>query len=99
MPHFEVDVPIHHIAHPELQGVHVFTGVAESSREALQLAHQVYDHAVHAHQSGSEIPDRRPDGWAARGLRPGWQLDWASAKVGRWDDPHRWTRGHCPFGR
>jgi hypothetical protein len=90
LPLFEVDVPIRNTAGG--RGVHVFTGRADSRSAAVKAAHEVYDQAAAAWQAGSQIPDMRPDGWTARGYRPGWVLDWQQATAGCWDDPLSWTR-------
>ncbi|MFE1884167.1 hypothetical protein [Streptomyces diastatochromogenes] len=52
----------------------------------------MYDAALAAQQAGLENPRKRSDGWAARGLRPGWELDWKAATAGRWNDPYSWVR-------
>ncbi|MFF3589499.1 hypothetical protein ACFYYI_20370 [Streptomyces sp. NPDC002387] len=87
---YEVDVPTTN--GDGLRGVHVFTGRAESSASALRLAQEVYAAAVAARQAGLEIPRMRPDGWVARGIRPGWEPDWSAATAGRWSDPHSFVR-------
>jgi hypothetical protein len=88
LPYWEVDVPIHHTTDKDRpRGLHIFTGKASSHSDAVRIAHEVYDQALAAIQAGIEIPGKRPDGWAARGLRPGWELDWTAAKVGLWGDP------------
>ncbi|MEU7158886.1 hypothetical protein [Streptomyces chrestomyceticus] len=92
LPYFEVDVPIRSTAPPGLRGVHVFTGPADSRSAAVRIAHEVYDAARAAQQAGGEIPRGRPDGWGARGYRPGWELDWAAATAGRWNTPYSWAR-------
>ncbi|MFJ4917667.1 hypothetical protein [Streptomyces sp. NPDC088726] len=92
---YEVDVPIH-TNDRALHGVHVFTGKASSVTEALTRAHQVYDAAFAAQQAGLEVPGRQDGGWGARGVRDGWELDWASAQAGRWFDPYSWT-GEKPY--
>ncbi|WP_260868032.1 hypothetical protein [Streptomyces sp. SAJ15] len=95
MPHrefYEVDVPIHDTATPTRRGLHVFTGEADSPAAALRRAHEVYDAALAAHQAGLEIPGKQPDSWGARGLRPGWALEWPAAKAGLWRNPLSWTR-------
>ncbi|MER6916091.1 hypothetical protein ABT354_30845 [Streptomyces sp. NPDC000594] len=92
MPHtefYEVDVPIRNTNHPARQGVHVFTGVADSPTAALRRAHEVYDAALTAHAAGREIPGRQPDSWGARGLRPGWELEWPAATAGPWHETPR----------
>ncbi|MGW7820156.1 hypothetical protein ACWGLF_18970 [Streptomyces puniciscabiei] len=68
--------------------MHVFTGPADSRSAALRIAHEVYDAARAARKAGLEIPDKRPDGWGARGYRPGWEPDWLSATAGRWNNPY-----------
>jgi hypothetical protein len=90
LPLFEVDVPIRNTAGG--CGVHVFTGRADSRHAAVKAAHEVYDQAAAAWQTGVEIPDTRPNGWTARGYRPGWVLDWQAATAGCWDDPPGRTR-------
>ncbi|MFI5621736.1 hypothetical protein [Streptomyces sp. NPDC051567] len=89
--YFEVDVPIHSTATPGLHGVHVFTGRADNETTAVQAAHEAYDAARAARESGREIPHGQPDGWGARGYRPGWELDWPAAKAAPWKSPHSWT--------
>ncbi|AVH61885.1 MULTISPECIES: hypothetical protein [Streptomyces] len=92
LPYFEVDVPIKSTDQPGLRGVHVFTGPADSRSSAVRIAHEVYDAARAAQEAGFEIPGKRPDGWGARGYRPGWEPDWLSATAGRWNDPCSWLR-------
>ncbi|MGW2707316.1 hypothetical protein [Streptomyces sp. NPDC001340] len=87
---YEVDVPIRNAA--GLRGVHVFTGHADNRSAAVRIAHEVYDAARAAQLAGLEIPGKRPDGWAARGCRPDWELDWKAATAGRWNDPYSWAR-------
>ncbi|WP_331720267.1 hypothetical protein OG985_50030 (plasmid) [Streptomyces sp. NBC_00289] len=92
LPFFEVDVPIKSTDQPDRRGVHVFTGPADSRSSAVRIAHEVYDAARAAQEAGLEIPGKRPDGWGARGYRPGWEPDWLSATAGRWNDPYSWLR-------
>ncbi|MEU5632122.1 hypothetical protein ACH47C_23425 [Streptomyces rishiriensis] len=87
----EVDVPIHDTTDPDRRGLHVFTGVADSLTAALRRAHEVYDAALAAQQAGLEIPGKQPDSWGARGVRPGWQMEWPAAKAGLWHNPVSWT--------
>ncbi|MBY8889087.1 hypothetical protein K7472_30210 [Streptomyces sp. PTM05] len=91
LPYFEVDVPIHRTGQPGLNGVHIFTGRADSRSAAVRIAHEVYDAARAAAAAGREIPHGRPDGWGACGYRPGWELDWPAATADRWNNPS-WTR-------
>ncbi len=83
--YFQVDVPTRNAAQPDRCGLHVFTGAAETETEALRMARETCDAAVAAHAAGSAIPRRRPDGWGARGVRSGWELDWAAATVAVWE--------------
>lgn len=92
LPYYEVDVPIRNTT--GASGLHVFTGQAANRREAVRIAHEVYDAARAAQQAGHNIPSKRSDGWGARGVRPGWEPDWSAATAGRWDDPFSWTRAH-----
>ncbi|MFF7987008.1 hypothetical protein ACFZDK_49380 [Streptomyces sp. NPDC007901] len=92
LPVYEVDVPIRSITLPGLSGVHVFTGPADSRSAALRIAHEAYAAARAAQEAGLEIPGKRPDGWGARGYRPGWEADWLSATAGRWNNPYSWIR-------
>ncbi|MBK3567830.1 hypothetical protein [Streptomyces sp. MBT62] len=94
LPFYEVDVPISNPAQPGLSGVHVFTGPAASTGEAVRLAHGAYTDAVAAQQAGLEIPRRRPEGWSARAVRPGWEPDWPAASAGPWGDPFSWRHPH-----
>ncbi|WP_432038664.1 hypothetical protein [Streptomyces cucumeris] len=89
---YEVDVPIHKIPNPALRGLHVFTGEAGSPTTALRRAHEVYDAALAAQQAALEIPGKQPDGWGARGLRHGWEMEWTAAKADGWNNPVSWTR-------
>ncbi|WP_198655463.1 hypothetical protein [Streptomyces geranii] len=90
MPYYEVDVPISN-TRQGLRGVHVFTGQADSPGTAVRLAHEAYDAARSAQQAGLAIPGSRPDGWGARGYRPGWEPDWPAATADRWKSPYSWT--------
>jgi hypothetical protein len=90
LPYFEVDVPIRSTETPGLEGVHVFTGQADSRSAAVKAAHEVYDAARAAAEAGLEIPHGRPDGWGACGYRPGWELDWPATKAGPWRSPYSW---------
>ncbi|MFI6658092.1 hypothetical protein ACIBL8_21515 [Streptomyces sp. NPDC050523] len=79
---WEVDVPIQD---PDglRTGVHVFTGLASDRYAAIAAARSVVDEALEHLHSGREIPvppSPRID-WAARGLRPGWELRWEGAKA------------------
>ncbi|WP_346767361.1 hypothetical protein [Streptomyces sp. C1-2] len=91
-PNYEVDVPIRSTETPGLEGVHVFTGWADSRSAALKAAHEVYDAA----KAGREIPHGGPGGWSACGYRPGWELDWPAATAGPWNDPYSWLNS-SPF--
>ncbi|MFD3565449.1 hypothetical protein ACFWVU_38165 [Streptomyces sp. NPDC058686] len=95
-PYYEVDVPIRSTETPGLEGVHVFTGWADSRGAAVKAAHEVYDAARAAAEAGREIPHGRPDGWCACGYRPGWELDWLAATAGPWRSPYSWLNSK-PF--
>ncbi|MEU5397323.1 hypothetical protein [Streptomyces tibetensis] len=96
LPYFEVDVPIRSTETPGLEGVHVFTGQADSRSAAVKAAHEVYDAARAAVEAGLEIPHGHPDGRGACGYRPGWELDWPAAKAGPWRSPYSWFNS-SPF--
>ncbi|MGQ7754411.1 hypothetical protein ACUN29_39190 (plasmid) [Streptomyces sp. WC2508] len=70
------------------QGLHVFTGRAAGPGEALAAAHNAYDRAVQHMSAGLPAPDDSSDGWAARGLRPDWVLDWHKATATAWVNPN-----------
>ncbi|MFI5689446.1 hypothetical protein [Streptomyces sp. NPDC051636] len=76
--------------YPDRRGLHVFTGVADSPAAALRRAHEVYDAALVAHTADSRS-GKQPDSWGARGLRPGWQMEWPAARAGLWNNPVSWT--------
>ncbi|MEK9522739.1 hypothetical protein ACIOMM_12415 [Streptomyces sp. NPDC087908] len=82
--YFQVNVPIKNSVRPEQCGLHVLTGPAETWSDALRIARETCDTAAAAQEAGFPIPRRRPDGWGARGLRPGWVLDWKAATVDAW---------------
>ncbi|MDJ0385250.1 hypothetical protein [Streptomyces sp. G-G2] len=88
MRRYEVDVPIHHEADQDRRGLHVFTGRAAGPGEALAAAHRAYDRAVQYVSAGLPAPDGSRDGWAARGLRPDWVLDWHKATTKAWVNPN-----------
>ncbi|NEA15427.1 hypothetical protein [Streptomyces halstedii] len=90
LPYFEVNVPMRSTVRTGVRGLHVFTGRADSRSSALRIAHEVYDAARAASEAGREIPHGRPDGWGARGFRPGWELDWTAAKAAPWRSPYSW---------
>ncbi|KOX19220.1 MULTISPECIES: hypothetical protein [unclassified Streptomyces] len=83
--YFQVNVPIRNSVQPEQCGLHVFTGPADTWSEALRIARETCDAAAAARDAGSALPRRRPDGWGARGLRPGWVFDWTAATVDAWE--------------
>ncbi|MFL3870565.1 hypothetical protein LT966_28685 [Streptomyces griseobrunneus] len=89
-PYYEVDVPIRNTEAPGLEGVHVFTGWADSRAAAVQAAHTAYDAARTAAEAGQAIPHRGPDGWHCCGYRPGWELDWSTATASPWRSPYSW---------
>ncbi|WP_316779638.1 hypothetical protein [Streptomyces sasae] len=79
---WEVDVPIRHRADGRT-GVHVFAGPATDSAAALAHARRVYNEALEHVQHGREIPfpEQTRWAWAARGLRPDFELQWKEAQV------------------
>lgn len=88
MRRYEVDVPIHHATDQDRRGHHVFTGRAAGASEALAAAHHAYDRAVQHVSAGLPAPDDSSDGWAARGLRSDWVLDWHKATTKAWVNPN-----------
>ncbi|MCX5207605.1 hypothetical protein OG897_40150 [Streptomyces sp. NBC_00237] len=84
---FEVDVPIHSLSTPALTGVHVFVGLADSPATALRRAHEAYDAALTAQQTGQKMPGMQAGDWGARGLRTGWELEWPAATTSYWNSP------------
>ncbi|CAM5671178.1 hypothetical protein ACFV2S_06390 [Streptomyces sp. NPDC059695] len=90
MAYYEVNVPMRSVVGDS--GIHVFTGTAADAGAALRIAQQTYRAAQEAQHAGRAIPGKRPDGWAARGYRPGWQLDWRAATAALWRDMHGWPR-------
>ncbi|MER6466098.1 hypothetical protein ACWC4D_23885 [Streptomyces sp. NPDC001288] len=89
--HYEVDVPIRNLHSPGRDGLHVFTGRADSSDAAFRAAHAAYESARAADEAGLEVPRVRSGGWAARGYRPGQVLDWTAATVSPWRSPYGWA--------
>lgn len=85
LPYYEVSVPMRSTT--GARGVHVFTGRADSRSAAIRIARDTYRAAHTAQQAGRRNPGRRPDGWAARGYRAGWKLDWRAATALLWQDP------------
>ncbi|MFJ2778238.1 MULTISPECIES: hypothetical protein [unclassified Kitasatospora] len=90
--YFEVNVPMRSAVQTGVRGLHVFTGRADSRSAALRIAHEVYDATRAATEVGRKVPHGRPDGWGARGFRPGWALDWPAATAGRWANLYRSTK-------
>ncbi|MGW1819293.1 hypothetical protein ACWCQM_37785 [Streptomyces sp. NPDC002125] len=88
MRRYEVDVPIHHATDQDRRGHHVFNGRAAGPGEALAAAHSAYDRAVQYVSAGRPAPDDSSNGWAARGLRPDWVLDWHKATATAWVNPN-----------
>ncbi|MER5867602.1 hypothetical protein [Kitasatospora sp. NPDC002040] len=84
-PYYQVNVPIGDSARPGQRGFHLLTGVAGTGAQALQLARETCEAALAAQEAGDPIPRRGPDGWGARGVRPGWTFDWPAASVTPWD--------------
>jgi hypothetical protein len=90
MRYYEVSVPMR--SSTGADGVHVFTGVADSCRAAIQIARDTYDEAHAAQQAGVEAAGKRPGGWGVRGYRPGWELDWRAATAVHLDHLWGWPR-------
>ncbi|GAA2798618.1 hypothetical protein GCM10010441_24580 [Kitasatospora paracochleata] len=82
---FRVDVPIRSTVGPDRHGLHVLVGQADSGAQALWLAREACEAALAARTAGLTVPLRRPDGWTARGVRPGWGFDWSAATVVQWE--------------
>ncbi|WP_329500238.1 hypothetical protein [Kitasatospora herbaricolor] len=83
--YFQVSVPTRNLVRPEQQGLHVLTGPAETGAEAVRIARRTCEAALAAQAAGVAVPPRGPDGWGARGTRPGWAFDWANATVVSWE--------------
>ncbi|MFJ8158053.1 hypothetical protein [Streptomyces sp. NPDC094468] len=66
------------------QGVHVFTGRAGCSAEAVREARRAYDAATAARRAGLPKKVCRPNGWTAMGIRCHWRLTWPDATVRLW---------------
>ncbi|WP_225634546.1 hypothetical protein [Streptomyces solaniscabiei] len=94
--YFQVHVPIRNSVRPEQRGLHVFTGAADTWAAALRIARETCDTVAAAQKADLPIPGRRPDGWSARGLRPGWVLDWKAATADAWEQDSRLSRSHMP---
>ncbi|WP_336317597.1 hypothetical protein [Streptomyces lavendofoliae] len=97
--YFQINVPITNSVRPEQRGWHVFTGPADTWAEALRIARETYDAAAAAQEAGFALPRRRPDGWGARGLRPGWVLDWTAATVDAWEHDRMFQISRYPLYR
>ncbi|WP_240450129.1 hypothetical protein [Streptomyces sp. S1] len=91
--YFQVNVPTRDSVQPEQCGLHVFTGSADTWSDALRIARETYEAAASAQREGHPIPRRRQDGWGARGLRPGWVLDWTAATVDAWEHERMFSIG------
>ncbi|MFF4935312.1 hypothetical protein ACFY2H_41800 [Streptomyces griseofuscus] len=79
--YYTVEVPIRSVGTPVLEGVHVFTGRADSCTAAVEAAHEAYDTARAATEAGAQLPPMGPNGWVVRAYRPGWEPDWTAAVV------------------
>jgi hypothetical protein len=84
LPYYEVDVPMHHAVDRTRRGLHSFTGPAAGADDALSAARAAYDRAMRREAVGSTVPDAPCGGWAVRGLRPDWVLDWHEAAARVW---------------
>lgn len=83
-PYFQVSVPTTHREQPGRHGLHIFTGPASSSEEALHCARESCNAALVA--QGRDI-DREPPSpirWRARGVCQEWVMDWKAATVDFW---------------
>ncbi len=83
-PYFQVSVPTTHREQPGRHGLHIFTGPASSSEEALHCAREACNAALVA--QGRDI-DREPPSpirWRARGVCQEWVMDWKAATVDFW---------------
>ncbi|MEI7033317.1 hypothetical protein [Streptomyces pratensis] len=84
-PYFQVNVPTTHRAQPGRRGLHVFTGPADTGREAVRHARAACEASLAAQAAGAPAPRRYAEGWGARGVRTEWVFDWAAATALPWE--------------
>ncbi|MFF7492953.1 hypothetical protein [Streptomyces rubiginosohelvolus] len=83
---FQVSVPTTHREQPGRQGLHIFTGPASSSEEALQCAREACDAALATQRRDTDREPPSPIRWRARGVCQEWAMDWKAATVYFWQN-------------
>ncbi|MGW4037692.1 hypothetical protein ACWEIM_15600 [Streptomyces sp. NPDC004778] len=94
-PYFQACVPTTHRGQPGRYGLHIFTGPASSSEEALRYAREACDTALAAQRpaTGDGVLDS-PARWRARGVCPEWVMDWEAATADVWQNE---SSLECPW--
>lgn len=93
-PYFQVSVPTTHREQPGRHGLHIFTGPASSSEEALHCAREACNAALAAQRRDIDRDPPSPIRWRARGVCQEWVMDWKAATVDFW---HNEKSLDCPF--
>ncbi|MGW3436612.1 hypothetical protein ACWDB3_05415 [Streptomyces bacillaris] len=85
-PYFQVSVPTTHREQPGRHGLHIFTGPASTSEEAVRCAREACEAALAAGRTatdGAVPPDAR---WRVRGVCREWAMDWEAATAAFWEN-------------
>ncbi|MET9978127.1 hypothetical protein ACFYOI_19700 [Streptomyces microflavus] len=84
-PYFQVSVPTTHREHSGRRGLHIFTGPASTSEEAVRCAREACEAALIAKESATDSGLRRATGWGVRGVCREWVMDWDAATAEFWE--------------
>lgn len=88
-PYFQVSVPTAHCEQPGRRGLHIFTGPASTSNEALHRAREACEAALAAKESATDSAHGLETCWRARGVCREWIMDWGAATAAFWESEGR----------
>ncbi|MET4668312.1 hypothetical protein [Streptomyces sp. PvR018] len=83
-PYFQVSVPTTHREQPDRHGLHIFTGPASTSEEAVRCAREACEAALVAGRPDGALPPAAR--WRVSGVCPEWVMDWEAATAAFWEN-------------
>ncbi|MEU0356379.1 hypothetical protein [Streptomyces cyaneofuscatus] len=85
-PYFQVSVPTTHREHPDRHGLHIFTGPASTSEEAVRCAREACEAALAAERTATDGALPPVARWRVRGVCREWAMDWEAATAAFWEN-------------
>ncbi|ARI53081.1 hypothetical protein ACWEJZ_10970 [Streptomyces bacillaris] len=85
-PYFQVSVPTTHREQPGRHGLHIFTGPASTSDEAVRCAREACEAALAAGRTATDRAVPSEARWRVRGVCREWAMDWEAATAAFWEN-------------